>query len=78
MSSIPMTATISVVSTLPETGTALSVATTKSAVVVCVVPEAVWALATMVCGPDARGVVGVYTQLPFASAVTVTVVAVSE
>jgi hypothetical protein len=69
----------------PDIGTALSdapgspaLATTNVVVAVCVVPAASWALATTVWGPGSSGAVGEYTQLPFASAVTVTVVPVSE
>mgnify|MGYP001610622570 CR=1 FL=1 len=66
----------------PETGTALPeapfsspVATTNASVAVWEVPvSGSWAATTIVCGPETRGSARVYVQLPFASAVTVTVI----
>jgi len=104
MSNTPKPNRSIVVSTFPDTGTALwdagtalcvapvphgqgaavhsqgslAPATTNVVVDVSVVPVAVWALATTLWRPESSGVVGVYTQLPLASAVTVVVVPASE
>ena len=86
MSTTPRPTMSRVVWMVPDIGMALpdapvpvpAPATTNVSVVVWVAPEAVRALTTIVWGPGSSGVVGVNTQLPLASVVTVTVCVVSE